>query len=79
MDCCKCHNKIMGHFYTDFDQQGNFKPYCESCYSNKVVNSWPNIKPWGTPTEEAKCECGAEKVNSNGHSSWCPKNGENYV
>jgi len=23
--------------------------------------------------EDKKCECGSEKVNSNRHSSWCPK------
>jgi hypothetical protein len=27
---------------------------------------------------EPKCECGAEKVGSNNHSSWCEKNGMGF-
>jgi hypothetical protein len=76
MYCCKCTIKIVGHFYTDFDGQGNFKPYCESCYNSDVTSRWPNIKPWGTEIKDAKCECGAEKVGSNKHSSWCGRDGD---
>lgn len=73
MTCYKCLTKIASYFYTDFDQQGNFKPYCESCYNIEVTSVFPNIKPWGTKVEDVRCECGSEVVGSNSHSSWCPK------
>tara|TARA_R110000824_G_scaffold197894_2_gene381605 strand:+ start:142 stop:501 length:360 start_codon:yes stop_codon:yes gene_type:complete len=28
---------------------------------------------FGEDIKDKKCECGSEKVNSNRHSSWCPK------
>lgn len=34
---------------------------------------WPKIDPGIFETSAPKCQCGAHKVNSKLHSSWCPE------
>jgi len=38
---------------------------CESCWKNQFTSP--------CPTNELKCECGAEKCGFNSHSEWCLK------
>lgn len=37
-----------------------------------IVYSSPVLPPEAVPLATVKCECGAEKAGTGGHSSWCP-------
>lgn len=52
---------------------GKFTPTPDMSGSCAALLAAYKDSKWEVRTGEAKCECVAEKVRSNLHSSWCPK------